>query len=321
MNEATVFQRLSSLSDETRGRLLHVLDQRELTVSELTAVLQLPQSTVSRHLKILADEGWVTSRSEGTSRYYRRTRALEPDAEQLWGVVRSSLAGSPEAAQDEERAREVEARRRTRSQEFFRTAAGKWDSVREELFGARPEFPALLALLDPGWTVGDLGCGTGQLAAQLAPYVGRVVAVDESPDMLEAARGRLDRADGVDVREGRLEALPVTDGELDVALLSLVLHYVAEPQRALEEAARALRPGGRVLLIDMVTHGREEYRERMGHLWQGFTEEQVRSWAEAAGFEAVRYTHLPMDEDAEGPLLFVATGAKPAASAQSDAIH
>jgi ArsR family transcriptional regulator len=311
MNEATVFQRLSSLSDETRGRLLNVLESRELTVSELVAVLQLPQSTVSRHLKILADEGWVTSRAEGTSRYYRRTRTLEPDAEQLWEVVRSSLAGSPEAAQDEERAREVEARRRTRSQEFFRTAAGQWDSVREELFGAHPEFPALLALLDPSWVVGDLGCGTGQLAEELAPYVARVVAVDESPDMLEAARRRLETVEAAaEVREGRLEALPVEDGELDVALFSLVLHYVPEPERALAEAARALRPGGRVLVIDMVAHGREAYRERMGHQWQGFTEAQVRAWAEAAGFGSVRYTHLPMDEEAEGPLLFVAVATR-----------
>ena len=312
MNTTTVFQRLSSLSDETRGRLLHVLERRELTVTELTAVLQLPQSTVSRHLKILSDEGWVTSRAEGTSRYYRRTNRLDPDAQQLWEVVRDSLAESREAAQDEERAREVEARRRTRSQEFFRTAAGQWDSVREELFGAHPEFPALLALLDSEWVVGDLGCGTGQLVEELAPYVDRVVAVDESPDMLEAARGRLASLANVEVRDGRLESLPVADGELDVALFSLVLHYVPDPQAALAEAARALRPGGRVLMIDMVAHGREEYRERMGHVWQGFTEDQVREWAEAAGFESVRYRHLPMADDAEGPLLFVATAAKPA---------
>ena len=310
MNEATVFQRLSSLSDETRGRLLHVLESRELTVSELTSVLQLPQSTVSRHLKILSDEGWVTSRAEGTSRYYRRTRRLDSDAEQLWEVVRSSLTDSPEAAQDEERAREMVARRRTKSQEFFRTAAGKWDSVREELFGTHPEFPALLALLDPDWVVGDLGCGTGQLAEELAPYVARVVAVDESPDMLEAARDRLETLEdgAVEVREGRLEGLPVDDDELDVALFSLVLHYVPEPARALQEAGRALRPGGRLLVIDMVAHGREEYRERMGHLWQGFEEQQVREWAEAAGFESVRYRTLPMDEGSSGPLLFVATG-------------
>lgn len=312
MNATTVFQRLSSLSDETRGRLLHVLEARELTVSELTAALQLPQSTVSRHLKILSDEGWVTSRAEGTSRYYRRTRRLEPDAEQLWDVVRSSLADSPEAAQDEERARAIEARRRTKSQEFFRTAAGQWDSVREELFGAHPELPALLALAEPTWVVGDLGCGTGQLAEELAPYVARVVAVDESPDMLEAVRRRLGTLESgdVEVRDGRLESLPVEDGELDVALFSLVLHYVPEPGRALEEAARALRPGGRVLVIDMVAHGREEYRERMGHQWQGFTEEQVKEWLMAAGFEGVRYRHLPMDEESSGPLLFVVTGVK-----------
>ncbi|MFO7892229.1 MAG: metalloregulator ArsR/SmtB family transcription factor [Longimicrobiales bacterium] len=312
MNEATVFQRLSSLSDETRGRLLHVLEGRELTVSELVAVLQLPQSTVSRHLRILADEGWVTSRAEGTKRYYRRASRLEPEARRLWEVVRGSLADSPEAAQDGERAREMVARRRTRSQEFFRTAAGQWDSLREELFGAHPEFPALLALLDPGWTVGDLGCGTGQLAEVLAPYVARVVAVDESPDMLEAARRRMEglESGNVEVREGRLEALPLEEGELDVALFSLVLHYVPAPEAALSEARRVLAPGGRVLLVDMVAHGREEYREEMGHLWQGFTEAQVREWADAAGFDSVRYTHLPMDEESSGPLLFVATATR-----------
>ena len=317
MDTDAVFQRLNSLSDETRGRLLHVLEGRELTVSELTSVLQLPQSTVSRHLRILSDEGWVTSRAEGTKRYYRRARRLEPEARQLWEVVRVSLSGSAEAAQDEERAREMVSRRRTRSQEFFRTAAGKWDSLRTELFGERPELRALLALLDPEWVVGDLGCGTGQLSATVAPYVSRVVAVDESPDMLDAARRRLAqlREGTVEVREGRLEALPLDDGALDVALLSLVLHYVPAPERALAEAARVLRPGGRVLLVDMIAHGREEYRERMGHLWQGFTERQVREWADAAGFAGLRYRHLPMDEEASGPLLFVATAAKPAARA------
>ena len=310
MNETTVFQRLSSLSDETRARLLSVLERHELTVSELVAVLQLPQSTVSRHLRILGDEGWVTTRAEGTKRYYRRANRLEPGARQLWDVVRDSLEGSREAAQDEERAREMVARRRTRSREFFSTAAGRWDSLRAELFGVRPEYPALLALLDPSWVVGDLGCGTGQLAVTLAPYVARVVAVDESPDMLESARRRIAGLDAgaVEVREGQLEALPLEDDELDVALFSLVLHYVPSPGRALEEAWRSLRPGGRVLVVDMVAHGRDEYRERMGHVWQGFTEAQMREWLDAAGFGGLRYLHLPLDEEAQGPLLFVATG-------------
>lgn len=310
MNESTVFQRLSSLSDATRARLLRVLESRELTVSELETVLQLPQSTVSRHLRILADEGWVTGRAEGTRRYYRRTSRLEPEAGRLWSVVRESLDGTPEAAQAEERAAEVVSRRRTRSQEFFSSAAGQWDSLRAELFGAHPEFPALLALLDPSWIAGDLGCGTGQLAATLAPYVARVVAVDDSPDMLEAARRRLAGLDAgdVEIREGQLEALPLEDDALDVAVLSLVLHHVPAPAAAVAEARRVLKPGGRVLVVDMVSHGREEYRERMGHVWQGFTEAQVRGWMRAAGFDGVRYVHLPMDEEASGPLLFAAAG-------------
>lgn len=310
MNEATVFQRLNSLADATRGRLLHVLERYELTVGELCAVVQLPQSTVSRHLGILSGEGWVASRPEGTSRYYRRSSTLEPGAAELWGVVRESLSASLEASQDVERAAEVVARRRTRSQEFFRTEAGRWDSVRRELFGSHPEFPALLALLDPEWVVGDLGCGTGQLAGTVAPYVRRVVGVDESPDMLEAARGRLaelEWGERVELREGRLESLPVGDAELDVALLSLVLHHIARPGEALVEASRTLRPGGRLLVVDMVEHGRSEYAEEMGHRWQGFSEEQVRDWLGAAELDGVRYRRLPMDEEAKGPVLFVAS--------------
>ncbi|MFW6206093.1 MAG: ArsR/SmtB family transcription factor [Gemmatimonadota bacterium] len=312
MDTPTVFQRLSSLSDETRGRLLHVLEARELTVSELVSVLQLPQSTVSRHLRILSDEGWVTSRAEGPRRYYRRAMRLEPEARRLWEVVRPSLRSSREAAQDAERAREVLARRRTRSQEFFSTAAGQWDSVRRDLFGERPELPALLALLDPDWVVGDLGCGTGQLAETVAPYVRRVVAVDESPDMLAAARRRLGglRDGEVELRAGRLEALPLESASLDVVVLSLVLHYVPAPERALAEAQRVLRPGGRVLVVDMVAHGREEYREQMGHLWQGFTEAQIQDWLEVARFGGVRYRHLPMDDEAKGPVLFVAAATR-----------
>lgn len=315
MNESTVFQRLSSLSDATRARLLRVLESRELTVSELETVLQLPQSTVSRHLRILAGEGWVTGRAEGTSRYYRRTSRLDPDARRLWSVVREALEESPESAQDEERAAEVVAGRRTRSREFFSSAAGQWDSLRAELFGAHPEFPALLALLDPTWVVGDLGCGTGRLAATLAPYVSRVVAVDDSPDMLEGARRRLAAlsAGDVEIREGQLEALPLEDGVLDVAVFSLVLHYVPAPERALAEAHRVLRPAGRVLVVDMVEHGRAEYREGMGHVWPGFTGPQMREWLEAAGFGGVRHRHLPMDEKAKGPVLFVAAASKPAA--------
>jgi SAM-dependent methyltransferase len=314
MNETAVLHQLASLADATRARLLQVLERHELTVSELCAVVQLPQSTVSRHLRVLSDEAWLTWRAEGTSRYYRLSTSLETSARRLWEVVREPLARSPESGQDAERAREVVQRRRTRSQEFFSTAAGRWDSVRAELFGASPELPGLLALFDGSWEVGDLGCGTGGVAETIAPYVRRVVMVDESSAMLQAARRRLSpelEASGrVELRQGRLEGLPLADDSLDVALLVLVLHHVPEPGRVLAEARRALRPGGRVLVVDMVKHGRVEYRERMGHLWPGFERREMEDWMTDAGLVGVHFHPLPAEPAARGPLLFTAVGTK-----------
>jgi SAM-dependent methyltransferase len=313
MNEATILQHLAALADATRARLLLILERHELAVAEVCAVVQLPQSTVSRHLRVLSGEGWLTSRSEGTSHFYRLATDLSADARRLWEAVREPLSGGAEARQDLERAREVLSRRRTRSQEFFSTAAGRWDSVRAELLGATPELPGLLALLDPKWVVGDLGCGTGGVAATVAPFVRRVVGVDESPDMLAAAEARLaeSREGGrVELRPGRLEALPLDDASLDVALFMLVLHYVDHPERALVEAWRVLRPGGRVLIVDMARHDRSEYRERMGHLWQGFDRDQLEGWLSGSGFDDTHYHPLPAAPDARGPLLFAAVATR-----------
>jgi ArsR family transcriptional regulator len=152
--------------------------------------------------------------------------------------------------------------------------------------------------------VGDLGCGTGHLTSMLAPWVQRVIAVDASAAMLGQAKQRLAAAANVDFRAGELEALPVRDGELDAAVLSLVLHYAADPPSVLAEAARTLRPGGRLLLIDILPHGRVEYRQHMGHVWLGFPEEQIRPWLTQAGFTALRYRSLPADAVSHGPRLF-----------------
>lgn len=304
--------RLGSLADATRTRLLLLLDRHELAVGELCGAVQLPQSTVSRHLKVLGDEGWLATRSEGPSRYYRLATRLDGGARRLWEVVREELRTRPESAQDEARAQQALARRRSRSQEFFSTAAGQWDALRAELFGAQAGLAGLLGLLPPDLVVGDLGCGTGMVSEELAPYVARVIAVDESQEMLSAARRRLSLHDHVEVRAGALEALPVDAAELDVAVMSLVLHYVAEPALVLAEAHRALRPGGRLVVVDMMAHGRSEYREQMGHRWQGFEESQLTGWLEGAGFAGVRWHALPPDPQAKGPLLFAAAAVKQA---------
>ncbi|MDB4905269.1 MAG: hypothetical protein JWO05_53 [Gemmatimonadetes bacterium] len=305
--ESTVFERLSALSDSTRARLLLVLERHELTVGELCAVLQLPQSTVSRHLKLLGDDGWVSVRAEGTSRLYAVEARLDAGARKLWHLVREQVTDAPAAAQDHRRLQRIVAERSARSREFFASAAGQWDAVRAELFGVTSLLGGLLALVDPDLTVGDLGCGTGQSAAALAPFVRRVVAIDASKSMLAVARRRLHEHENVETRLGELEALPVADGELDVAMMLLVLHYLPEPDRALAEARRSLRVGGRILLMDMLPHDRAEYRQQMGHAWLGFEGAQLTEWLQGAGFTNVRCTPLPVDAAAKGPALQAVT--------------
>jgi len=303
-----ILDHLSVLGEVTRSRILLALERHELTVAELCDVLQAPQSTVSRHLKALLDSGWVTARAEGTSRLYRSGRdAMEPAARRLWQLVREQVAESPSAVQDGLRLEGVLAERRTKSEEFFTSSAGQWDRLREELFGSAFHLHALLGLLDDSWVVGDLGCGGGQVAEILAPCVARVIAVDDSAAMLQAARRRLRGLDTVELRRGRLEALPIDDGTLDAAACVLVLHHVPDPGRALAEAARVLRPGGRLLLVDMLPHDREHYRQQMGHVWLGFAESQIGAYLAAAGFESPRIRTLPPAPKAQGPNLFAAT--------------
>ncbi len=301
-----ILGRLSALADPIRCRALLLLSSQELTVSEICAVLQLPQSTVSRHLKVLADDGWIAVRPEGTSRFYSAAvDESDPMAHRLWDLVGDEMAGSPAAEQDQLRLESILSRRRSRSLEFFSSAAEEWAGLRRELFGTQFDLGALPALLDDDWTVGDLGCGTGAVTESLAPFVSKVIAIDASAPMLEAARQRLSTQHNVELREGELERLPVADGELDAATLMLVLHHSADPQIVLTESARALRPGGRLLLVDMLPHDRDEYRKQMGHVWLGFSEEQVVELLTAAGFERLRFRPLPPDPDAKGPTLFV----------------
>ncbi len=315
MNGSTpsIFDRLTALSDPTRSRLLALLDRHELTVTELCAVTQLPQSTVSRHLKVLGDGQWVTSRADGTSRRYRAVSdRLDPAGRRLWTLVREQVTAAPSAQNDLHRLRSVLAERRSASQEFFSSSAGQWDRLRGDLFGTRADVVGLLGLLNETWCVADLGCGTGQVAEMLAPFVTNVVAVDESQAMLTAARKRLRGYPNVSVREGDLGALPIDDESLDAALLLLVLHYTADPAEVLTEVRRVLKPEGRLLIVDMMPHERAEFRNIMGHVWQGFGADELTRWSEQAGLQDLRYHPLPADPVAKGPTLFAAAARRPA---------
>ena len=306
-----ILDHMTALSDPIRCRMLLLLEKHELTVSELCVVLQMPQSSVSRHLKTLADDDWVASRRDGTSRFYSMpVDELDSGAKRLWPLIREQVVATSAAGQDDRRLRGVLKGRRAKSQEFFASAAGGWDRLRGELFGDAFFLWGVLGLIDPALVVGDLGCGTGQLTETVAPYVRRVIAVDSSADMLEAARQRAGGARNIDLRQGDLESLPLDNGELDAAMLSLVLHYSPAPAKALTEVGRVLKPGGRVLVVDMLPHDRQEYQQQMGHVWLGFSEKQISRFLTGAGFGDVRVRMLPADPDAKGPSLFAAVGVK-----------
>jgi ubiquinone/menaquinone biosynthesis C-methylase UbiE/DNA-binding MarR family transcriptional regulator len=302
---------MESLADPTRLRLLRLLERHELGVAELCDVLQMPQSTVSRHLKMLADQGWLRSRAHRTNNLYRMdVEAAEAGARRLWGLAREQMEGWATGEQDALRLERVLARRPA-GDDFFSGAAGRWDRLREELYGRSFGQEAFLALLSPHWVVADLACGTGPAAAALAPYVRRVIGIDQSAAMLKAARRRTAGLGNVELRRGSLEALPLDPASCDAALLLLALTYVEDPALAVREAARVLRPGGRLAVVDLLRHDREEFRREMGQLRLGFAAEEMTTLMKAAGLAEVSARPLTPEAEAKGPALMLAVGAKP----------
>ncbi|MCA9291579.1 MAG: metalloregulator ArsR/SmtB family transcription factor [Phycisphaerales bacterium] len=311
-DQPDLIARLSTLGDLARLRLLRLLESNELSVGELSRILQLPQSTVSRHLKLLFEGGWVGKRAEGTaSLYHFADDTLEAGAADLWALARRQLGPGTTLREDDARLREVLADRRTDSRAFFGRVGGEWDHLRAQLFGSAFTNEALLDLVDERWTVADLGCGTGNAAERLAPVVRQVIAVDREPAMLEAARKRLAGADNVDFRPGDMTALPIDDASVDAAISMLVLHHLPRPALAVKEIARILRPGGLALIVDMAEHTRAEYRRTMGHEHLGFDRAAVSAWAKAASLTLVRHRRLRPDTDGRGPGLFAAALRRP----------
>ncbi len=300
--------RMASLADATRLRLLRLLERHELGVVELCDVLQLPQSTVSRHLKVLGDQGWARSRRQGTTRLYRMMLdELDPGARRLWLLTREQTEPWATVQQDGLRLARHLRQRQEDSQAFFAGAAAEWDKLRGELYGNDFTTAAMLALLPRDYIVADLGCGTGQTIAQLAPNVKQVIGVDNSAAMLKAAKKRAAPFDNVDLRRGDLEALPIDDAVCDAALLLLALTYVVDPPTVIREMSRILKPGGRAVIIDLLPHDRDDFRRAMGQQASGFDPKFITIQLAAAGFTGLRVQPLPPTPDAKGPALLLAT--------------
>ena len=305
---------MESLADATRLRLLRLLERHELGVVELCDVLQLPQSTVSRHLKLLADRRWVRHRRVGTNRLYRTVLdELDAGARKLWLLAREQTESWPAVKQDRLRLERLLASKQDDAQAFFAGAAGQWDRLRDELYGRAFSDAAAIALLPADYVVADLGCGTGPLAARIAPFVARVIGVDNSAAMLKAARKRIgDHAENVDLRKGDLAAVPIDDAACDAAILMLALTYVPEPAAVLREMRRILKIHGRAVIVDLLPHDREDFRREMGQTRNGFDPTELRQLLAGAGFARIDIAPLPPEPAAKGPALFLATATRAA---------
>ena len=304
--------RMGSLADPTRLRLLRLLERHELGVVELCDVLQLPQSTVSRHLKTLGDQDWLRSRRRGTAHLYQVVMdELDPPARRLWELAREGTDAWATAGQDRLRLERVLAERRDETQSFFAGKAGEWDRLRAEFYGTSFSAAAVAALLPADYVVADLGCGTGTTAAELAPLVGRVVGVDGSAEMLRAAGERCAAFDNVELHKGDLAALPLEPASVDAALLVLALSYAADPAAAVGEMARILRPGGRAVVVDLLPHDDDHFRRQMGQRVMGFSTDRIAAMLTAGGLTVGAVRPLPPEPSAKGPALFVAWASRP----------
>jgi len=285
MKEASSLYRL--LGDEARLRILRLLTRERLNVTELTSVLGMAQSGVSRHLGLLKDNGLVEERREGGFTYYRAAAPGENGRAPVWDLLTRQFEAAgddPAMRADEARLKEV---LRLRKESFAAHGSGERQLVPGRSWAA---WARALGLLLPAWTVADLGCGEGYLTVEAARWASRVIAVDRSRDVLDRARALAARRDvrNIEWRRGELESLPLDDGIADVALLSQALHHAADPALALGEARRVLVQGGRLLLLDLRRHEEGWVRDRLGDRWLGFTDEELERLLVTAGFEDVR---------------------------------
>jgi len=278
---------LKLLADATRLRLLHLLAQEELAVAELQEILGMGQSRISNHLALLRQHGLATDRREGKRSFYIHTRPAGPLGELVAASLAAS-AGDPEVQTDQQALERIVNRRRAATEQYFNEIAGRlgkrycpgrsWEGIGHALLH-----------LTPAVEIADLGSGEGLISQLLARRARHVHCVDNSPRMVEVGQ-ELAAEQGIDnltFHLGDIEAVPLPDASVDVALLSQALHHAEHPPKALAEAFRILRPGGQLLLLDLKEHTFEKARELYQDRWLGFSPNDLYQWFKDAGFTQV----------------------------------
>lgn len=295
---------LRAAGEPTRLRILALVAEGELNVSDLTAILGQSQPRISRHLKLLADAGLVERHREGSSAFFRLADA-GAGASLGRAVVAHLMREAPAFAADRERLAEQRRARAQRAAAYFSAHAAEWDRIRALHVEEAAVERAIRRVLGPApvATLVDVGTGTGRIIELLADRVERAIGIDASPAMLAVARANLAGAGlpHVQLRQGDVYALPLADGSADLVVLHQVLHFLDEPARAVTEAARLLRPQGRLLVVDFAPHELEFLRDQ-AHRRLGLTAEAVEQWIVHAGLAPLRHETLPPPGGAPGKL-------------------
>jgi ArsR family transcriptional regulator len=289
VKEASALYRL--LGDDARLRLLRVLDQDRFNVKELTGILGLAQSGVSRHLGLLKEADLVVEERNGAYSFYRLNPGIRDDAKNpLWPLLQTQFeaaVATPLVKADEARLQEV---LRLRRENFEHVGPDTRDGRQLVPGRSWAAWSRALGMLLPPLDVADLGCGEGYLTVESARWAKHVIAVDRSTGVLARAKALAARKKFTNItwKKGELEHLPIDDGSIDVALLSQALHHASDPSAALAEASRVLKPGGRLLILDLRPHDETWVREKLGDQWFGFSDEQLSGLLARAGFTDVR---------------------------------
>ncbi|MBO6902419.1 MAG: metalloregulator ArsR/SmtB family transcription factor [Rhizobiaceae bacterium] len=279
---------LKAAAESSRLRILTLLSRGDLTVSDVTEVLNQSQPRVSRHLKLLLDAQLIDRYQEGSWAYFRLSDS-EAAREFVGGVVARIDLADPVVSRDLERLTAVKKRREKRASEYFSANAASWDRIRSLHVPDQAVETAMLKLVGetPFQSMADLGTGTGRLLELFAPLYRRGVGIDLSREMLSVARANLDSAGitNAQVRQGDLYAPPVERDSADLVTMHQVLHYLDDPALAVAEAAKLLRPAGRLLIVDFAPHGLEFLRDEHAHVKLGFSDRQIEDWLSEAGLE------------------------------------
>jgi ubiquinone/menaquinone biosynthesis C-methylase UbiE len=292
---------LRAAGEETRLRLLALIAEGELNVTDLTDILGQSQPRISRHLKLMAEAGLIERNREGAWAFFRLAerhpagalaRALVERLDPRDGVI----------AADRARLQAVRAARAEAAKAYFDRHAAEWDRIRSLHASDEAVEAAMLDMIGPGplRAVLDLGTGTGRILSLLAPRASRLVGVDANHAMLAVARANLERAGlrQAELRQGDIYALPVERNAFDLVIIHQVLHFLEDPARALREAASVLAPGGRLLVVDFAPHGLEFLREAHAHRRLGFERDQMVAWLSEAGLDTARHLQLPAPDGA-----------------------